>query len=130
MEAVCTNEDHANQHVWRSYFPHSIRLLQRSKDQHISERFSLSTHVRTRLSEGQQFKEAIKCLEDVLEWKQKILGEEDHKRLNSEHMLTSDYLDHRRIEEVVEVIEHVVEVRERTLREEDDDERLASDYEL
>ncbi|KAH8743019.1 P-loop containing nucleoside triphosphate hydrolase protein [Diaporthe sp. PMI_573] len=129
MEAVFTNKDHTNQQVWRSYFPHSIRLLQQSKDRCIDKRFSLSTHVGMRLSEDRQFKEAIKCLEDVWEWKQKTLREEDQSRLTSEHDLGSAYLNDRRIKEAVEMFEHVVEVQKKTLREEDHS-RLTSEHDL
>jgi hypothetical protein len=110
METVFIDDDGVNEEVWRSYFPHSIRLLERSKDWCIDERFSPSTHVGMRLSEDRQFKEAIKCLEDVWEWKQKTLREDDHERLTSEHLLASAYLDDRRIEEAIEMFENVVEL--------------------
>ncbi|KAH8742904.1 acyl transferase/acyl hydrolase/lysophospholipase [Diaporthe sp. PMI_573] len=129
METVFTDEDGVNEKVWRSYFPHSIRLLQWSKDCCIDERFSLSAHVGMRLDKDRQFKEAIKCLEDVWEWKQKTFREEDDSRLTSEHALASAYLNDRRIEEAIEMFEHVVEVEKRTLREEDHS-RLASEHEL
>ncbi|KAH8757950.1 hypothetical protein F5883DRAFT_154219 [Diaporthe sp. PMI_573] len=116
MDTVFTDDDGVNEVVWRSYFPHSIRLLGRSKDCCINKRYSLSTHVGMRLFEDRQFKEAIKCLEDVWEWKQMTLQEEDHSRLTSEHALASAYLDDRRIKEAIEIFEHVVEVRKRTLQ--------------
>jgi hypothetical protein len=55
-------------------------------------------------------KDAVKCLEDVWEWKEKMLREEDQSQLNSEHNLTSAYLDDRRIKEAIEMLEHVVKV--------------------
>ncbi|KAH8753288.1 hypothetical protein F5883DRAFT_632842 [Diaporthe sp. PMI_573] len=129
MDTVFIDDDGANQEVWQSYFPHSVRLLERSKDRCIDERFSLSTRVGLRLSEDRQFKEAIKWLEDVWEWKQKTLREEDQFRLTSEQVLATAYLDDRRIEEAIEMFEHVVEVQKRTLREEDQF-RLTSEHEL
>ncbi|KAH8745286.1 P-loop containing nucleoside triphosphate hydrolase protein, partial [Diaporthe sp. PMI_573] len=119
MKKVFIDDYGANQEAWRSYFSHSTRLLERSKNRCIDERFSLSTHVGMRLSEDRQFKEAIKCLEDVWKWKQKTLQEEDESRLTSEHELARAYLEDRRIKEATKMFEHVVEVRKRTLREED-----------
>lgn len=129
MEAVFTNNNHANQQVWQSYFPHSMRLLQWSKDQHINERFPFSLYVGKRLSEDRQFKEAIKCLEDIWEWKQKTLRKEDQSRLTSEHELATAYLDDRRIKEAIEIFERVVEIRKTTLREENHS-RLNSEHAL
>jgi tetratricopeptide (TPR) repeat protein len=126
MEEVFIDNNGADKEVWPSFFPHSLRLLEWSKIYCINERFSLSTHVGMRLSEDRQFKEAIKCLEDVCKWKQKTLREEDHSRLASEHELASAYLQDRRIKEAIEICEHVVEVEKRTLREEDHS-RLASE---
>jgi tetratricopeptide (TPR) repeat protein len=129
MEAVFTNDNHVNQQAWQSYFPHSIRLLEQSKEQHIKERFSLSYYVGLCLDEDRYFKEAIKCLEDVWEWDQRTLQEEDYDRLASEHNLARAYLDNRQIEEAIEMFEHIVEVQKRTLREEDHS-RLALEHEL
>lgn len=128
MDTVFAAETQAEQQVWRSYFTHAIRLLDRSKAYHVDERIPLSTRVGWRLYEDRQFQEAIKCLEDVWEWNQKTLKVEDHTRLHSAHELASAYLSNRQIMKAIGILEHVVEVKE-TLHE-GDHSRLASEHEL
>lgn len=114
MEIAFATRDDINQLGWRSYFPHSIRLLERSKALGVDKRLTLSATVGRRLFDDRQFKEAIKWLQDYWEWK-KRLQEEDHSRLASEHELVSAYLSDRRIKEAIKIFEHVVEVFQKTL---------------
>jgi tetratricopeptide (TPR) repeat protein len=129
LEAVFSADNHANQEAWKSHLTHAIRLLERSKAHCVDERFPFSARVGSRLYKIRQFKEAIKCLEDVCEWKRKMFREEDPSRLGSEYKLARAYLDDRRIKEAIRIFKHVVKVRQKTLREEDHS-RLASEHAL
>ncbi|KAK8036718.1 FabD/lysophospholipase-like protein [Apiospora phragmitis] len=108
-----------NRQAWQICFPHAFRLLDESQAYQVEERYDLALKVGQCLFTDRRFKDAIKYLEEVSEWKEGCLVNEDPDRLSAAHWLASAYLDARRIPEAIAMLEHVVEVWKTTLDEKD-----------
>ena len=129
VSVIFPTTDRANSERWRIYLPHATRLLESSSGWQSEERYHLLREVGLCLYTDRRFKEAIRYLDKVCEWKRGNLNEKDHDRLTSEYELASAYLDDRRIKEAISIFEHVVAVKKRTQAEEDYN-RLTSEHEL
>ncbi|ORY62365.1 uncharacterized protein BCR38DRAFT_517816 [Pseudomassariella vexata] len=129
LATIFPSSNFANRELWRKYLPHTLRLLQKSEDYRVQEKYDLYWKVGRCLYMDRRFKEVVRCFEEVSKWESNHLAEEDDSRLTSEHELARAYLADRRIKEAIEILEHVVAVRRKTLAEEDDS-RLTSEHEL
>ncbi|OIW30052.1 hypothetical protein CONLIGDRAFT_555327, partial [Coniochaeta ligniaria NRRL 30616] len=112
----------ANRVLWRGYLPHTLCILQKSKQYEIEEKCDLYYRAGQCLHVDQRFKEAISMFKHAL-------AEEDSSRLTLERALASAYLGDRRFQEAIEILEHVVRVGQSTMAEEDHS-RLSSEHEL
>jgi tetratricopeptide (TPR) repeat protein len=118
-----------NQHTWRTYLPHALRLLQRPGASDIEERYTLYLQVgRCLLDEG-RIREAVHCLEECWRWRSQQFTKEHPDRLASQHELGEVYIWDGQIKKGVALLEQVVGIRSRTLAEAHPD-RLASQHAL
>jgi tetratricopeptide (TPR) repeat protein len=113
--------------LWRSYFPHALRILVSSKDCNISEKSALCLYVGRCLLVDKRFKEAIELLEKSCRLRN-MLAEDNPDRLSSQHELAKAYLEDGQVQEAVKLLEQIVRVQE-TLAEGHPD-RLESQHEL
>jgi hypothetical protein len=100
LVATFPSADRVSRALWRECLPHALRVLHRSKECRIEERHDLSFRVGECLDQDRRFKEAIRCFEEVYEWRKERLAEEDESRLAAQHELATAYLADRRIIEL------------------------------
>jgi tetratricopeptide (TPR) repeat protein len=129
LATIFTSITLADRELWRQYLPHALRVLSQSNECKAEGRYDLLMKVGRCLDRDRRFEEAIRCLEEVYQWRRDRVPEDDGHRLASERALASAYLDARRITEAIEMLEHVVMLQKDTLHEEDES-RLTSEHEL
>ncbi|KAK3933890.1 hypothetical protein QBC46DRAFT_348182 [Diplogelasinospora grovesii] len=144
-------DEYENQHIWRAYLPHALRILQRAGAGDIEERYELYFWVGRCLQGEGRIKEAMRCFEECWRWRSGQFAEEHPSRLASQHELAvayrSDgqikkavalleqhelaraYRSDGQVKKAVALLEQVVAVQERTLAEEHPS-RLASQHNL
>jgi tetratricopeptide (TPR) repeat protein len=123
-ESFPTNE-HENRHIWRTYLPHALRILQRAGAGKMEERYDLSFYVGRCLDAEGRVKEAVRCFEECWQWRSRQFAEDHPLRLAAQYHLASAYTFDKQIKKAVALLEQVVVVHERTLAEDHPD-RLAS----
>ncbi|KAK4139118.1 kinase subdomain-containing protein, partial [Dichotomopilus funicola] len=121
--------DYENRHIWRTYLPHVLRILQRAGAGDIEEKYKLSFGVGRCLKVEGRIKEAVRCFEECWRWHSEQSMEEHPSRLASQHALAGAYQADGQIKKAVALLEQVVGVQERTLAEEHPL-QLASQHEL
>jgi tetratricopeptide (TPR) repeat protein len=126
---VFPDAEHNNLSICRGYLVHALRLLTKKLDTDVVERYTLCSKVGECLRQEGRFKECVKCLEEVYQWRTNKFTEEHPDRLASQHILAIAYQDDRQIKKAVELLEHEVTVRRKILAEEHPD-RLASQHVL
>jgi hypothetical protein len=122
-------DEHENRHIWRTYLPHALRILQRAGAGDMEERYELSFWVGRCLKVEGRIKEAVRCFEECWRWRSGQLAEEHPSRMASQHALAGVYKSNGQIKKAVALLEQVVAVEERTLAE-DHPSRLASQHAL
>ncbi|KAK8061213.1 hypothetical protein PG997_015434 [Apiospora hydei] len=115
--------------VWRTYYPHAFRLLDRSEEYALDERYDLCFKVGRSLYLDRRFENAVLYFETVSRWRARHLHNADEKRLKADHCLGTAYLEMYRIPEAIQILERVVDISRRTL-DETNKNRLASEHEL
>ncbi|KAI0184666.1 hypothetical protein EV127DRAFT_374469 [Xylaria flabelliformis] len=133
-DAICHiakifNPDSTYSNPWGKYLPHVLRLLDCSAEHKTKERCDLLLEVGKYLSRERRFEQATKCLEEVCQWRERCLPEEDHSRLESESILGNAYLESGRTKDAIDVLNRIAVVRQKVLPKEDHI-RLMSEYEL
>jgi tetratricopeptide (TPR) repeat protein len=111
VEEVFPTDEWENRELWRSYFPHALRVLENSKDSNASDKSSLCLYVGNCLLVDKRFREAIELLGESCRLRD-ILDEDDPNRLSSQHSLALAYIGIRQVQKAVELLEYVVRVRE------------------
>jgi tetratricopeptide (TPR) repeat protein len=128
VKKVFPGSEWENRELWRSYFPHALRILASSKDCNVSEKSALCLSMGRCLVTDKRLKEAIELLGECCRLRD-VLGEDDPGRLTSQHELARAYYEDGQVQKAVELLEHVVKVRDLALAEGHHD-RLASQHEL
>ncbi|TRX88536.1 hypothetical protein FHL15_010575 [Xylaria flabelliformis] len=114
------DSDSTYSYPWREYLPHILRLLDYSAEHETKERYDLLLEVGKYLCRERRFEQATIFLEEVCQWREKYLPEEDHYRLESESTLGYAYLDSGRTKDAIGVFKHTAAVCQKMLPEEDD----------
>ncbi|KAK8021959.1 hypothetical protein PG993_012726 [Apiospora rasikravindrae] len=109
--------------VWRTYYPHVFRLLDRSETSELNERYDLCFQVGTCLHTERRSKITVLYLEPVSRWVSQHLEDKDDRRLAVGHWLGSAYYHVQRMQE------RVVHIKRRTL-DENNQHRISSEGEL
>jgi tetratricopeptide (TPR) repeat protein len=125
---VFPTDEWENRELWRSYFPHALRILASSKNCDVSEKSALCFWMGKCLFVDKRLNEATELLEESCRLRD-VLGENDHGRLSSQHALASVYLDDGQVKKAVELLEHVVQARDKSLSKGNPN-LLASQHEL
>jgi tetratricopeptide (TPR) repeat protein len=128
VEKVFPRSKWENRELWRSYFPHALRILASSKDCNVSEKSALCLSMGRCLVTDKRLKEAIELLGECSRLRG-VLGEDNPDRLTSQHELARAYHEDGQVQKAVELLEPVVKVRDLVLAEGHHN-RLASQHEL
>jgi tetratricopeptide (TPR) repeat protein len=116
-----------NRELWRSYFPHALRILENLKNCDVSEKSALCLYVGNCLLVDKRLKEAIDLLKESCRLRD-VLDEDNPERLSSQHALALTYRENGQVQKAMKLLEHVVRVREALA--EGHPGRLASQHEL
>jgi hypothetical protein len=85
--------------LWKNYLPHVFRVLNASGKDRTKKRSNILMAVENCLIQNRQFKVAIRCFEEAVEWRKSHSPEEHPLRLWAEHSLGSADINVRRIQE-------------------------------
>ncbi|KAI6350793.1 hypothetical protein MCOR25_010390 [Pyricularia grisea] len=121
--------DCADRPLWQGLLSHALRLLDRSEEYQVEERFDLFYSVGWCLNEDRRFKEATRCLEESVCWRKETLPDTHPDLLKAEHDLANVYLNQRRMTDAIGLLKRVLAVRKQTLDERDPS-RCSSEHEL
>jgi tetratricopeptide (TPR) repeat protein len=116
VEEVFPSNRWENRELWRSYFPHALRVLVISEDCNVKDKSALCLWMGLCLVTDKRLKEAIELLEESCRLRD-MLGEDDLDRLSSQSTLALAYYENGQVQEAVELLEHVVEVEGKLLAE-------------
>lgn len=119
---------YTNRELWRTYLPHTLKVLHESSEHKFQDTFTLFKLVGHALQQDWRFKESIWLFEEAFQWA-KELPENDKFRLSLEHGLANAYTDVGQTKEAIAIFEHVVRVRKNICLE-IDGHRLASEHGL
>ncbi|KAJ4985617.1 Kinesin light chain 6 [Stagonosporopsis vannaccii] len=114
IEAIFPDNDHANQHIWRAYMPHALRLLKAGQDCDVEEKSSLYLWVGRCLDADGRTREAVTWLEESCRLRS-TLKEDDPALLSSQHSLAKAYDGNGQTKKAIELLEVVVDVRAKVL---------------
>ncbi|WYZ46326.1 hypothetical protein EsH8_IX_000551 [Colletotrichum jinshuiense] len=116
LDEVFPSDDHRNRALWRQYMPHTLKVLQESREVERDIKSSLYLQVGRCLRTDGRRREAVTSLEQSLALR-KDCSIEDASRLHSQYELAWAYQEDGRVKEAIKLLEHVVEVQRTTLDE-------------
>lgn len=129
MAIVFPPSDWAHRELWRSYLPHALKILWTNISRDIEERYELCFKVGMCLLEDGRTKDAIRCFEADLNWRESHCDDEHPSRLRTQHELARAYQANGQFKRAMDMLEHVVAVRQKILADEHPS-QLNSQHEL
>ena len=129
VATVFPPSDCTHRKLWRSYLQHALRPFWNNTAPEIKERYELCLKVGMCLLEDGRTKDAIRCFEVDLRWRESHYHDEHPSRLRTQHELARAYQADGQIKSAMDLPEHVVVVREKTDSEVNSS-RLNSQHEL
>ncbi|KAF2008261.1 hypothetical protein BU24DRAFT_382136, partial [Aaosphaeria arxii CBS 175.79] len=116
LARIFPSDNHANQAVWRAYFPHALRLLRARHGWGLDESARLSLRVGRCLVKEGRIAEAVGWLEESCSQRARL--DEDHpSRLASQRALAAAYEANGQVKEAVKLLESVVAIEAEVLAE-------------
>ncbi|KAK9857679.1 hypothetical protein MYU51_019821 [Penicillium brevicompactum] len=110
-----------NRQKWRAYMPHALHLLQADETQGMTDRYRMLARVGGCLHKDGRIKEAVSCLEELVEWRKHNYDQTHPMRLSAEHQLAGLYKVDGQNEKALKLFQHVVGVEKRILTKDDHD---------
>ncbi|KIW11296.1 hypothetical protein PV08_10596 [Exophiala spinifera] len=129
VSTIFPSPDYQNQHQWREYMPHALRLLQGDNTVELAKRYNLCNKVGLCFRVDGQIKDAVRYLEESCHWRRDRLPPDDASRLESQYTLAVIYLENGQIEEAITLLKEVIKIQKQTLKVDHLD-RLASQHNL
>ncbi|KAI1767803.1 TPR-like protein [Hypoxylon sp. FL1150] len=125
---VFPNHHEENRKLWRQYLPHALRILERSSELEIDERYELFYSIGRCLYKDRRFTEAAKAFEETYTWRKEHAYHDTNDQMTLEDWLAGAYQNTGRNKQAIEIFERIA-IRRKTLPENNQD-RLLSEWQL
>lgn len=115
LVAVFPPPDYANRATWRNYLPHAFSVLQSQGEIRCRESCNLFASLGGCLGVDGRTDGAVNCWEQVHDWTERNLAEDDKFRIASQSSLAKAYRADGQVPNAVALLEQVLSTRSRLL---------------
>ena len=103
-------DDWKHRNIWREYVPHTVRILQDTKNIPSDYRADICIRLGCCLSLDGRFSEALLWISECATWRNAFLPKNDKKRLDAQHELAVAYKDTNQSRKAIVLLEEVIAI--------------------